>query len=484
MFQHTSSGLKIVLVMLIALLLACAVNPVTGKRQFMLLSESDEIQLGKSSDAQIVQQYGVYPDKNLAAYITGIGMKMAKLSHRPNLPYEFKVMDTPVINAFAIPGGDVYITRGILAYLNNEAELAGVMGHEIGHITARHSAEQYSEAQLAQLGLGLGSILSETFQKYAGIAQFGVGMLFLKFSRENESQSDELGVQYSTEAGYDATQMANFFHTLDRMSPSGSRDGLAEWFSTHPNPEGRAVKVETMAREWRQKEGGKTLVVGRDEFLHHIDGIVFGDDPRQGYLENGIFYHPDLTFLFSIPADWKVVNTPTQVQVTSPQEDAVILFTKDAAATPEDAAAKFISDSKATVVSQNSTKVHGMPATALMADIQSQQEVLRVLAYFIKKDQHIFVFYGFTAQPSFETYQNNFLQTIGSFNRLTDQNKINVQPDRIKLVTVTKSGALRDVLTGYKVSGDELDKMALLNGMQLTENVPANTIIKIVEKGK
>jgi len=136
------------------------------------------------------------------------------------------------------------------------------------------------------------------------------------------------------------------------------------------------------------------------------------------------------------------------------------------------------------VVSQNSTKVHGMPASALTADIQSQQEVLRVLAYFIKKDQHIFVFYGFTAQPSFDTYQNNFQQTISSFNRLTDQNKINVQPDRVKLVTVTKSGSLRDVLTGFKVSGDELDKMALLNGMQLTDNVPANTIIKIVEKGK
>ena len=484
MFQHTSSGLKFILVSFIALILACAVNPVTGKRQLMLLSESDEIQLGKSSDAEIVKQYGVYPDVSLSTYISDIGMKMAQLSHRPNLPYEFKVMDTPVINAFAIPGGYVYITRGILAYLNNEAELAGVMGHEIGHITARHSAEQYSKAQLAQLGLGLGSVLSETFQKYAGIAQFGVGMLFLKFSRENESQADELGVQYSTEAGYDATQMANFFNTLDRMSPYGSQDGLAEWFSTHPNPEGRAVKVETEAKEWRQKTGNKSLVVDRDEFLHHIDGIVFGDDPRQGYLENGIFYHPDLTFLFSIPADWKTLNTPTQVQITSPEQDAVILFTMDASATPEAAAAKFISDSKASVVSQNNTQVHGMPATALTADIQSQQEVLRVLAYFIKKNQNVFVFYGFTAQPSFETYKSNFQQTISSFNRLTDQSKINVKPDRVRLKTVTRSGPLKDILIGFKFSGDDLDKMALLNGMQLTDSVPANTLIKIVEKDK
>jgi predicted Zn-dependent protease len=484
MYQYTSSGLKFILVLLIALILACAVNPVTGKRQFMLLSESDEIQLGKISDAEIVKQYGVYPDVSLSEYITGIGMKMARLSHRPNLPYEFKVMDTPVINAFAIPGGYVYITRGILAYLNNEAELAGVMGHEIGHITARHSAEQYSKAELAQLGLGLGSVLSETFQKYAGIAQFGVGMLFLKFSRENESQSDELGVQYSTEAGYDATQMANFFRTLDRMSPSGNRDGLAEWFSTHPNPEGRAVTVEALAKQWRQKAGNQNLVIRRDEFLHHIDGIVFGDDPRQGYLENGIFYHPDLTFLFSIPADWKTLNTPTQVQIASPQEDAVILFTMDASASPEEAAAKFISDSKATVVSQNNTKVHGMLATALTADIQSQQEVLRVLVYFIKKDQNIFVFYGFTAQPAFETYKSNFQQTISSFNRLTDRNKINVQPDRVRLKTVTRTGLLKDILIGFKISSGDLDKMALLNGMQLTDSVPANTLIKIVEKGK
>jgi len=128
--------------------------------------------------------------------------------------------------------------------------------------------------------------------------------------------------------------------------------------------------------------------------------------------------------------------------------------------------------------------VHGMPATTLTADIQSQQEVLRVLAYFIKKNQNVFVFYGFTAQPSFETYKSNFQQTISSFNRLTDQSKINVKPDRVRLKTVTRSGPLKDILIGFKFSGDDLDKMALLNGMQLTDSVPANTLIKIVEKDK
>lgn len=484
MYQRNNFHLKLILLLLLVIFISCAVNPVTGKRELMLMSESEEIQLGKSSDAQIVSQYGVYPDKNLNEYVTAIGLRMAKLSHRPNLPFEFKIMDTPVINAFAIPGGYVYITRGILAYLNDEAELAGVMGHEIGHVTARHSAKQYSKAQLAQIGLGLGSVLSESFQKYAGIAQFGVGMLFLKFSRENESQADELGVEYSTKAGYDAREMANFFRTLDRMSPSENQSGLQEWFSTHPNPGGRSVKVKTLAQQWQQKVASKNLVIQRSEFLHHINGIVFGDDPRQGYVENNIFYHPDLTFLFSVPANWKLNNTPSQVQMLSPKEDAAILFSLGEGTSPEQAASKFISDSKATVVSQNNISVNSFPARKVISDITSQQGTMRVMSYFIRKGQNIYVFHGFTGQTTFSSFQPLFQSTMNSFRKLTDQKKINVKPDRIKVKTVRRRGTLKAILQRLNVPDEDLEKIALMNGMQLSDNVPANTLIKVVEKGR
>ena len=234
---------------------ACAVNPVTGEHQLMLLSEDDEIRLGRKSDSQVVNQYGLYKDPQLTAYLDGLGKKLARLSHRPGLPYEFKILDTPVVNAFAVPGGYIYFTRGILAILNSEAELAGVMGHELGHITARHSAQHYSRAQLAQLTLGGAMMLSETLSVLAPLAQMGVGLLFLSYSRDNEREADDLGVAYSSQAGYDATHMALFFGTLERMQPVSDKSGLPEWFSTHPNPEDRIGAVQREAKKWRKELG-------------------------------------------------------------------------------------------------------------------------------------------------------------------------------------------------------------------------------------
>ncbi len=470
------------LAVLLLFILSCAVNPVTGKRELMLLSESDELMLGKQSDQEIVRQYGIYDDEELNRYISEIGMKMARLSHRPNLPYEFKIMDTPVINAFAVPGGYVYFTRGILAYLNSEAEVAGVMGHEIGHVTARHSAKQYSSAQLAQLGLGVGVIVSDTFRKYAGLAQFGVGMLFLKFSRDNESQADELGVEYSTRAGYDAVHMANFFETLDRMNPSESRSGLEEWFSTHPNPEGRAMKVNQMANDWQLNIGKQNLKVGRDEYLRKIDGLVFGDDPRQGYEENGRFYHPDLRFQFLVPSGWKLYNTPSQVQIMSSEKDAAIILLLESGTTPDAAASKFITNSKATVINQSNVKVNGLSARRVTMDIASQQDTIRALSYFIAKDQYVYIFQGITYQSKFPVHKSVFQSTIGSFSRLYDQKKINVKPDRIKIETVKESGNLRNVLISTGVSQDELERTALINGMYLNDQIDSKTLIKLIER--
>ena len=216
-------NLSVILLALSSMFSSCARNPVTGKQEFMLLSESDEIKMGQQTDGSVVQMYGIYEDEKLAEYINDLGQKMAKISHRPHLKYEFKIMDSPVINAFAVPGGYIYVTRGILAHLNNEAELAGVVGHEIGHVTARHSAKKYSETYVANLGLGVGSMISKDFAMFAGLAAQGLGLLFLRFSRDDERQSDVLGVEYSTKVGYDAREMANFFQTLDKMQKKVNR---------------------------------------------------------------------------------------------------------------------------------------------------------------------------------------------------------------------------------------------------------------------
>ncbi len=201
----------------LSLFYSCARNPVTGKKELMLMSEGQELALGKESDPSIIAQYGVYENAQLQAFITEKGKQMAAISHRPNLNYEFKILDSPVVNAFAVPGGYVYFTRGIMGHFNNEAEFAGVLGHEIGHIAAKHSAQQYSKQMLTQVLFIGGMIVSEDFRKFADVAQQGIGLLFLKFSRDNETESDKLGVDYSTKIGYDAHEMAGFFKTLKKL---------------------------------------------------------------------------------------------------------------------------------------------------------------------------------------------------------------------------------------------------------------------------
>jgi predicted Zn-dependent protease len=319
---------------------SCATNPVSGGPELMLLSESDEIKLGKQTDAEVRKEYGVYEDQKLNAYLNDMCHHLAGLSHRPNLPYKLEVVDASVVNAFAVPGGYLYLTRGILAYLNNEAELAGVMGHELGHITARHSAQQYSRAQLAQVGLAVGGLFLGDL--VSGLAQVGVGMLFLSFSRDNERQADELGVEYASKAGYDGKELASFFETLERMNPGSDRSGLPGWFSTHPSPEDRVVAVRKEAREWQQKLDLRDPKVNRDVYLKHIDGLVYGEDPRQGYVDEGIFYHPDMKFQFPVPANWKVTNTTSQVQMVNENKDGGIIFSVATALSPKDAAAKFV----------------------------------------------------------------------------------------------------------------------------------------------
>ena len=382
-------------------LLQCATNPVTGKREFMLMSESQEIQMGREYDPQITASYGLYQDDALTQYIDNLGQSMAAISHRPQLAFTFRVLDSPVVNAFAVPGGFVYVTRGILSYMNNEAELAAVLGHEIGHITARHTAKQYSKAQLAGLGLGLGQILSEDFRKYAGYAEFGVGLLFLRFSRDNERQADQLGVEYSSKVGYDATKMSDFFTVLERLAGGAEQGGLPGWFSTHPNPVDRVAATRRMAREWQGKLATGEWKVNRDQYFDRIDGLVYGEDPRQGFVEGNTFYHPGLRFQFPVPEGWTLSNLPTQVQIAPDAKDAIIMLTIEEGTNPRNAAQTFAEKTGATVSSSQSVTVNGLLGHSLLSVVQSDQTSLHVLSYFIAKENHIFILHGLSTPDRF-----------------------------------------------------------------------------------
>lgn len=464
---------------LLLALTACATNPVTQKREFMLLSPQDELALGRQTDPQILAEYGRYEDAELTAYVAALGKRLGAVSHQPNIAYEVKVLDSPVVNAFAVPGGFVYLTRGILAYLNDEAELAGVMAHEVGHIAARHSAQQQSRAQAMQLGLGIGSILSETFRQYAGLAQAGLSLLFLSFSRENERQADDLGVLYSSRTGYDAHKMANLFVTLGRLNPESGQDGLPAFFSTHPNPPDRIAAIHKAAEAWQKSNPQAQLAVNREQYLRSIEGIVVGEDPRRGYVAGQVFYHPELRFQFPVPAGWTVNNTASQVQVFTEQQDAVLLLSIASGGTPAEAAGAFVNETGASVLSSEALRVNGLPAQRMLCEVSTEQGVLRVLSCFIQKEQRLYAFLGYTAQAAFDGYQPSFEKSVGGFKNLTDSGRINVKPSRLALRKVQQKATLRQALQGFGVPNDRLEAYAILNGMNLEDPLPAGTLVKI-----
>src|SRR5256884_74723 len=259
------SRFPLALLLAVAVAAGCAVNPATGSRQLMLVSESQEIALGRDYDKEVVASIGLYPDSALQGWIQQFALRLAATSARPNLPWPFRVVDDPVVNAFALPGGFIYVTRGILAHLNSEAELAGVVGHEIGHVTARHSASQMSKQQLAQLGLAVGAIASPELGRYAGLASQALGVLFLKYSRDNESQADELGLRYLRRGAYDPREMPHVFEMLTRVSEAQGGGRVPEWLATHPNPENRRGRIEQEIAAGPQTFSG--TAANRDSYL-------------------------------------------------------------------------------------------------------------------------------------------------------------------------------------------------------------------------
>ncbi|MEM7104396.1 MAG: M48 family metalloprotease [Bacteroidota bacterium] len=474
----------LVLTSILWMISSCAVNPVTGKKQLMLMSESQEIALGKQSDPAIVAQFGLYQDEEIQKFIDEKGQQMAAISHRPNLPWEFKVVDSPVINAFAVPGGYVYFTRGILAHFNNEAEFAGVLGHEIGHVTARHSAQQYSKMMAAQVGFVVGMVASKELRQYADVAGAGLQLLQLKFGRDHESQSDRLGVEYSTKIGYDAHHMANFFNTLKRMRQSSGAEPIPTFMSTHPDPGDRFNKVHQHAEEWQQGVDPSTLAVNRDSYLDMIDGIVFGEDPRQGYVYNNKFYHPDLKFQFPVPANWNTLNMPTAVQIGAPDQKGLIIMTLAQGSSLQQVANDIIAKDSLKVIETRNINVHGNSAIAFLADLdQDPQNVLRILTYLIQYDGLIYKFHGLSKVADYPRFNTEFVRTMGEFRRLTDPSKINVKPNRVKVMTVPYDARLTDALKALGAqTNEDLEEWSILNSMLLDDPVKKGMKIKIVEK--
>ena len=463
---------------------ACATNPVTGKKQISLMSEQQEIALGAESDPQIIAQFGLYEDAELQQFITKYGNQMAAISHRPHLKYQFRILDSPVVNAFAVPGGYVYFTRGILAHFNNEAAFAGVLGHEIGHITARHSAEQYTNSILGQAALIGGLIVSKEVRAFSREAQYAMEMLFLKYSRDNESQSDELGVEYATKIGYDTREMAKFFQTLDALSDSDEE--IPSFLSTHPNPANRFEKVTEMTAEEQSQAALSSYKVNRDSYLRMIDGIVYGDDPRQGYVDGGTFYHPGLKFQFPVPSNWQLINTPNQVQMVDQQGKALLLLTLAQGDNLTIAANNAMEQNQLTPKSNREVAVNGLPGLEVISEQVTQDQssgqsvTLRIQSLFIDYGKQIYVFHGLSTAGNGGRYDPTFDKTMYGFKELKDPAKIQVQPDRIRVVEVKSEGTLGQALNAYGQPSGKQKELAIINGLDLSDKVAKGSLIKIL----
>ena len=456
----------------------CSVNPATGERQLSLMSEAQEIEIGRANDAQIVQTMGLYPDEAWQEYIQELGARMAAESERPHLPWTFRVVDDPVVNAFALPGGYIYISRGILAHFNSEAELASVVGHEIGHVTGRHGVERVSKAQLAQVGL-MGAAIAggPELRSYLGLAQQGMQLLFLKFGRDDERQADDLGLRYMVKDGYDPSEMPKVFHTLDRVSgAAGSR--LPNWLSTHPAPANRATRIAEQVAQLPSQDGR----VDREGYLQRIDNLTFGVDPRKGYTVGETFYHPDLAFALDFPPGWQVINRNDAVFAVEPQQQAVVVLTLSQKDSSDAAFREFFQQDGITSGRPFRQNYRYFKATPEVPQGQQATNYLGILG-FVPHGNQLFQLLSYTTDNYWSQHDSAMSSSVASFRRLTKKKYLDVQPKRIDLVKLDRAMTLDQFQKRYP-SNVSLQELAILNGVEAGEQLARGTLVKRIVGGE
>jgi predicted Zn-dependent protease len=462
-----------------ATIAGCARNPVTGNRELALISEEQEIAMGQQAATEVEASLGLVDDAELQRYVQEIGAALAAGSQRPNLPWRFRVVEDPTPNAFALPGGFIYVTRGMMNFMENEAELATVLGHEIGHVTARHSVQQMSRQQLAQLGLGIGAILSPTVAELGGTISGGLQLLFLKYGRDDERQSDELGFGYALQAGYDVREMDDVFAVLQRIGESEGSSPVPAWASTHPDPGERVETAQQRIAALQQPAG--QLRLDRTEYLQRIDGLVFGDNPRDGFFQSGRFIHPDLRFTLGLPQGWRAQNTPQAVVAMSPQQDAAIQLTLAQGQSPQSAAQQFLSQQGLQAGQPFSANVNGVPAVASYFAAPTEQGTIQGLVAFFGYEGRTYQVMGYAPEGRFSQYDATFRQVLGSFAPLTDQSLLAVQPNRMRVVRLSSPTTVAELAQRYPAAPADL--LAILNQLPGTgATIPAGTSVKVVAR--
>ncbi|MEX0697413.1 MAG: M48 family metalloprotease [Dongiaceae bacterium] len=474
---------------LLALALAasgCTINPATGEQSFTaFMSEADEIRIGRETHPKILEEFGgAYDDPAIARYVASIGGFLASTAEQPNRGFTFTVIDSPIVNAFALPGGYVYVTRGLVALADNEAELAGVVAHEIGHVAARHSAQRYSQAVLAQIGLvGLG--LATGSGALVDLAGAGAAVYLQSYSRDQEFEADTLGVRYLSRATYDTGAMSSF---LERMQASSRLDAeLAgrpeaadayDIMSTHPRTADRVERAILAAGAAPVADP----LVARDIYLDKIDGMLFGDDPDEGLVRGRSFLHPAQRFAFEVPPGFRLHNSAKRVVARGP-DDAAIIF--DAAPNRSRAGMidylRFEWARNAALDEVAGLDINGLEAATGRTRAQTDRGPLDLRLVVIRFDADTIFRFIFATPPALtERLSTDLRRTTYSFRRLSAAEAASLRPQRLRVVTVQPGDTVATLGQRMPFEDYREERFRVLNGLGSNDRLVPGQRVKIV----
>ena len=469
-----------------SLLSACTTNPATGKPSFTpFMSKAGEVKIGREEHPRILAEFGgEVADPAVRAYVESIGRLLVQTSETPNDPFVFTVLNSDMVNAFALPGGYVYITRGLMALANNEAELAGVIGHEIGHVTARHSAQRYSQGVAAGLGaLILGAATNN--RGVADLANLGAGAYLQSFSRDQEFEADMLGVRYIARAGFDPNAMSTFLTQLQRHSAlesqiigKSNKSDAFDIFSTHPRTADRVKEAVGLA-------GNATVrdpMLARDIYLGKIDGLVYGSDPKEGVVRNREFLHPDLKFAFEAPPGYRLVNQPSQVVGFGPGK-ARLMF--DIADKPADGPMTYyLTDiwlSGVKLEGVEAIRINGLDAATARTEADTSDGRMDVRVVAIRKDVGtIFRFVFLTPPEMVAEVSEDLRRTTYSFRLLSDKEAGSIRPLRLRVVTVKAGDTVGTLSAPMPFDEFKEARFRVLNGLEQGQQPMPGQKVKIV----
>jgi len=470
---------------LICLLSACATNPVTGKQDFMMISEEQEINLGKKYHQEILKQYKLYDDPELQAYVTALGEELAEKSHRNNLFYHFHVIDSPIVNAFALPGGYIYVSRGILAYMNSESELAGLLGHELGHVTARHSAKAISKQQLTGI-LATAAVIA-TGNRAAGDLSSILGSAVTSgYGRQAELESDRLGAQYLAAVGYDPNDMIDVIGILKDQEEFEKQRAKEEdreprayhgVFATHPRND---VRLQAVIEAAKAEQIEITRSGNRDEFIKRLDGMVFAEGEAQGVTRGNKFYHNQLDFTVTFPEQWRIDNRPSSLLSTSATNDSIILMGMD------DLNYKEEPDD---YLRRNYPDVEQLQPISTNSGLKGYAGVVKLKTPYGKKDSRVAtVFQGKRAFVLISSHKsktrlpgNEFFNTVKSVRNLTSSERELAKGQRIRIVNAKAGDTFAKLAAQSTLPNYAEAQLRLLNGMYPEGEPQVGQLIKIVE---